>query len=49
MFVLCDRQLKFERNLTAAEIVDQVIHAQRQCGRIHNLVYMGMGEPLVQF
>jgi 23S rRNA (adenine2503-C2)-methyltransferase len=42
-------QLKFERNLTAAEIVDQVYHAQRQCGRIHNLVYMGMGEPLDNF
>ena len=39
-------QLKFERNLTAAEIVDQVYQAQRVCGTIHNVVYMGMGEPL---
>ena len=39
-------QLKFERNLTAAEIVDQVYHAQQVCGKISNLVYMGMGEPL---
>jgi 23S rRNA (adenine2503-C2)-methyltransferase len=42
-------QLKFERNLTAAEIVDQVYLIQRECGKIHNLVYMGMGEPLDNF
>lgn len=42
-------QLQFERSLTAAEIADQVYHAQRQCGTIHNLVYMGMGEPLDNF
>jgi 23S rRNA (adenine2503-C2)-methyltransferase len=42
-------QLKFERNLTAAEIIDQVYYAQRQFGKIHNLVYMGMGEPLDNF
>jgi len=39
-------QLKFQRNLTASEIADQVYQAQRLCGKIHNLVYMGMGEPL---
>lgn len=39
-------QLAFERNLTAAEIVDQVYHAQKVCGKINNVVYMGMGEPL---
>lgn len=39
-------RIKFERNLTAAEIVDQVYHARRLFGTIHNLVYMGMGEPL---
>jgi len=42
-------QLKFQRDLTAAEIVDQVYHAERICGRIGNLVYMGMGEPLDNF
>ena len=42
-------QLKFQRDLTAAEIVDQVYHAERICGRIDNLVYMGMGEPLDNF
>jgi len=42
-------QLEFQRDLTAAEIVDQVYHAERLCGRIDNLVYMGMGEPLDNF
>lgn len=42
-------QLHFERNLTAAEIVDQVYHAARLCGTIDNVVYMGMGEPLDNF
>ncbi len=42
-------QLKFQRNLTCGEIVDQVYHAQRLGGKIHNLVYMGMGEPLDNF
>lgn len=42
-------QLPFHRNLTAAEIVDQVYQAERICGRISNLVYMGMGEPLDNF
>ena len=39
-------QLKFQRNLTAAEIVDQVYQAEKTCGKINNVVYMGMGEPL---
>jgi 23S rRNA (adenine2503-C2)-methyltransferase len=41
--------LGFGRNLTAAEIVEQVIVARRLLppgGRVTNLVYMGMGEPL---
>jgi 23S rRNA (adenine2503-C2)-methyltransferase len=38
--------LKFRRNLTAGEIVDQVIKASKDIGRISNVVYMGMGEPL---
>ena len=42
-------QLTFQRNLTAAEIVDQVYQAERICGRIDNVVYMGMGEPLDNF
>jgi 23S rRNA (adenine2503-C2)-methyltransferase len=41
----------FRRNLSAAEIVDQVraaaLVAAEEDGRVSNLVYMGMGEPLL--
>lgn len=38
----------FQRNLTAAEIVDQVLTVQADFGdRVSNLVFMGMGEPLL--
>lgn len=38
------------RNLTAAEIVTQVLSVERECStRITNIVYMGMGEPLHNF
>jgi 23S rRNA (adenine2503-C2)-methyltransferase len=40
----------FVRNLTAGEIIDQVFQAGRIAGRrITNLVYMGMGEPLMNY
>lgn len=43
--------LGFTRNLTAAEIVDQVREAQAiltdEGRRVTNVVYMGMGEPLL--
>ena len=39
-------QLEFLRNLTAAEIVDQLYQAEKALGKVHNVVYMGMGEPL---
>ena len=40
--------LGFTRNLTAAEIVDQVMCIQRESGkRVSNVVYMGQGEPLL--
>jgi 23S rRNA (adenine2503-C2)-methyltransferase len=42
-------KLKFRRNLTVAEIVDQVNAVQRDAGRISNVVYMGMGEPLANY
>ena len=42
-------KIKFRRNLTAAEIVDQVNAVQRDAGRISNVVYMGMGEPLANY
>jgi 23S rRNA (adenine2503-C2)-methyltransferase len=40
----------FKRNLTAAEIVDQVLHIQKLAGeRVSNVVVMGMGEPLANY
>ncbi len=42
--------LGFTRNLSTAEIVDQVLHARRHMepgGSLTNLVFMGMGEPLL--
>lgn len=40
----------FARNLTAGEIVDQVIQIQRLSHkRISNIVYMGMGEPMLNY
>jgi len=37
----------FARNLTAAEIVEQVVQVEKLAGeRVDNLVFMGMGEPL---
>ena len=38
-------QQGFTRNLSASEIVAQVLHFTRQ-GRVNNVVFMGMGEPL---
>jgi len=43
-------RIKFKRNLTAAEIVDQLnIIAGESRNRITNVVYMGMGEPLSNY
>lgn len=42
-------KLGFSRNLTAAEIVDQVNVAEADAGKITNVVYMGMGEPLLNY
>lgn len=42
-------KLKLRRNLTAAEIVDQVNTVEKEAGRISNVVYMGMGEPLANY
>jgi 23S rRNA (adenine2503-C2)-methyltransferase len=40
----------FKRNLTSSEIVDQVMTIQRDSGKIvTNLVYMGQGEPLLNY
>ncbi len=38
------------RNLSAAEIIDQVLLVQRLTGsRVSNVVFMGMGEPLANY
>lgn len=40
----------FARNLTAAEIVEQIVQAEAHSGeRMDNLVFMGMGEPLANY
>lgn len=40
----------FIRNLTAGEIVDQILQVKRATGRrITNIVFMGMGEPLLNY
>lgn len=42
--------MKFGRNLTAGEMIDQVIYAQRIAQRrVTNVVYMGMGEPMLNY
>jgi 23S rRNA (adenine2503-C2)-methyltransferase len=39
-----------KRNLTPAEIVDQVLQVQKLNGeKVHNIVVMGMGEPLANY
>jgi 23S rRNA (adenine2503-C2)-methyltransferase len=47
-------RLKLMRNLTAGEIVDQVVYLRdqaenRYCTPLTNIVYMGMGEPLLNY
>ncbi len=39
-------QMRFGRNLTASEILDQVLHFRR-IEEVNHLVYMGMGEPML--
>jgi 23S rRNA (adenine2503-C2)-methyltransferase len=46
-------QMGFRRNLTSGEIVAQVLHLERelqaQGQRLSNVVFMGMGEPLLNY
>jgi len=44
-------QAGFQRQLTTGEIVEQVIRARRgsTAGRLTNVVFMGMGEPLANY
>ncbi len=39
-------QMRFARNLTASEIVEQVLHFRR-AGPVDHCVFMGMGEPML--
>ena len=39
-------QMRFGRNLTASEILDQALHFRR-LGEVNHAVFMGMGEPLL--
>lgn len=40
----------FARNLSTAEIVEQVVQVEAHCGeRVDNIVFMGMGEPLANY
>lgn len=41
--------LGFKRNLSVAEIVDQICQIQQEHAHITNLVLMGMGEPLANY
>ncbi len=44
--VLRDRAMRFARNLSASEILDQALHFRR-IERVDHCVFMGMGEPLM--
>jgi 23S rRNA (adenine2503-C2)-methyltransferase len=41
-------QMRFGRNLNASEILDQVLHFRR-AERVNHLVFMGMGEPFLNY
>ena len=41
-------QMRFGRNLTASEILDQVLHFRR-LEPVNHLVFMGMGEPFLNY
>lgn len=40
-------KLGFARNLTCAEIVEQFLFLEEVCGKLDNIVFMGMGEPML--
>lgn len=39
--------LGFSRNLTANEIVEQFLYLEDECEKLDNIVFMGMGEPML--
>lgn len=40
-------QLGLGRNLTSAEIVEEFLLLEKEAGRLDNIVFMGMGEPMM--
>lgn len=42
-------QMGFTRNLTAGEIIEQFLLVEKEAGKINNIVFMGMGEPLANY
>ncbi|MFN3550665.1 MAG: 23S rRNA (adenine(2503)-C(2))-methyltransferase RlmN, partial [Endomicrobiia bacterium] len=42
-------KVKFKRNLTCSEIVEQVLRIEKDVGKINGILFMGMGEPLLNF
>jgi 23S rRNA (adenine2503-C2)-methyltransferase len=40
-------RMRFARNLSASEILDQALHFHRLAGPISHCVFMGMGEPML--
>ena len=40
-------QIGYLRNLEPNEIVEQFLHLEKLCGKLDNIVFMGMGEPLL--
>ncbi|MGP1594647.1 MAG: 23S rRNA (adenine(2503)-C(2))-methyltransferase RlmN [Treponema sp.] len=40
-------QIGYSRNLQPNEIIEQFFHLEKICGRLDNIVFMGMGEPLL--
>lgn len=39
--------LGLARNLTPAEIIEQFLFLEQECGHLDNIVFMGMGEPMM--
>ncbi len=42
-------QMGFIRNLTVGEILEQFLQVEKLAGKINNIVFMGMGEPLANY
>lgn len=42
-------RVNFVRNLTCGEIVEQIIRVEKDKGKINGVLFMGMGEPLLNY